>query len=115
MDGPGTALNILMNEKESLHGKPVYELIVTLAHDAGLAGATLTRGFLSYGPLGHFHDADIEVMMGELPVSILIVDTSEKIAGFLPSLEGIVGNGLVQTWDVNIELYRHNSVPGGHE
>jgi PII-like signaling protein len=38
----------------------------------------------------------------DLPVSVVIVDTAEKIEAFLPELETIVGDGLVLVEDVQV-------------
>lgn len=109
LEGKGLALNVLVNEGERWQGEPLYQRIVQAAHDAGLAGATVLRGFLSFGPTGHFHDADIEATMTELPISILIVDSPEKVRSFLKPLHDMLGRSIVQTWPVNIELYRPSS------
>jgi uncharacterized protein len=38
----------------------------------------------------------------DLPVSVVIVDTADRIDAFLPQLEAIVGDGLVLVEDVRV-------------
>jgi hypothetical protein len=107
LGGSGKAVNILVTDDDRWEGKPLYEEIVRKAHEAGLAGASVFRGFLSFGGAGPYHDSNIEVLMGNLPMSVLIIDTEEKINQFIPELDGMIEQGLVQTWPVNVEFYRH--------
>ncbi len=106
LEGPGKALSILIMEEDRWEGRVLHEEIVRQAKESGLAGASVFRGFLSFGAAGSFHDANIEVLMTNLPLSVVIVDTVDKIDAFLPALGSMIGEGLMQTWDVNVEFYR---------
>jgi hypothetical protein len=102
-------LTILIGESDQWHGHPLYQQIVYKAREAGLAGATVTRGLMGFGAHRRIHGAHVVVLSEDLPVSITIVDNAERIAAFLPILEELVTEGLVVTSDVQVEFYRHNN------
>jgi len=45
----------------------------------------------------------------ELPVVVEIVDAEDKIEAFLPTLDRLIGDGLVTLEKVRVIAYRHNS------
>jgi uncharacterized protein len=106
----GQILRIYIGESDVSHHKPLYEAIVLKAREVGLAGATVLRGAMGFGASSHLHTAKILRLSMDLPVLIEIVDTEEKIAGFLPYLEEVVKEGLVTLEEVRIIKY-HGVVP----
>ena len=100
-------LRILLGESDRHDKKPLYEAIVLKARAAGLAGAKVTRGSMGFGASSHLHTAKILRLSDDLPVIIEIVDTEEKINGFLPQLQEIMGGGLVTLEKVRVIHYRH--------
>jgi len=101
----GQILRVYIGESDCLHHKPLYESIVLKAREAGLAGATVLRGVMGFGASSHLHTAKILRLSMDLPVVIEIVDSAEKIAGFLPYLEEVVTEGLVTLEEVRIIKY----------
>lgn len=83
-------LRIFVGEKEKLHHRPIYELLVSRALEQGMAGATVLRGLLSFGLRHKLHTAKILELAGDLPMVVEIVDTTEKIEGFLPEVEALL-------------------------
>ncbi len=79
-----------------------------LARKEGLAGATVTRGIMGFGGNSRIHTASILRLSEDLPVTIRIVDTPDRIDAFLPLLEEMIQGGTVITQDVLIEKYVHN-------
>jgi PII-like signaling protein len=73
----------------------VYSEIVHRAHAAGLAGASVFRGIEGYGRSQQVHTSRILSLAEDLPCSIVIVDTEEKVRAFLPQVEELVEDGLV--------------------
>jgi hypothetical protein len=55
-----------------------------------------------YGASSRVHTTRILSLAEDLPVSVVIVDTAERIQAFLPQLEGIVADGLVLVEDVQV-------------
>ena len=109
IEGKGKALVIFVGETDHWHHKPLYAAIVELARSKGMAGATVTRGFMGFGANSRVHTASILRLSEDLPVRIEIIDTPERIDAFLPDLDEMVQEGLVATWDVMIEKYVHSS------
>ncbi|MGK7346386.1 MAG: DUF190 domain-containing protein [Candidatus Nitrospinota bacterium M3_3B_026] len=101
-------LRVFIGESDKLGGKPLYEAIVELARERGLAGATVLRGLLGYGANSVLHTAKILRLSEDLPMIVEIVDTPEKIEKFLPELDGMIGEGLVTVEKVRVIAYRHN-------
>ena len=99
-------LRILIGESDRWHHQPLYEAIVLKARETGLAGATVLRGAMGFGASSHLHTAKILRLSMDLPVLIEIVDSAEKIAGFLPFLDEVVTDGLVTIQEVHILKYR---------
>ena len=88
-------LTIFIGEDDTWHHKPLYTEIVHRAHAAGLAGASVLRGIEGYGASSRIHTSRILSLSEDLPVAIVIVDAEDKIRGFLPQLDELVGEGLV--------------------
>jgi PII-like signaling protein len=99
-------LRIFIGEGDQYEGAPLYEKIVLKARAAGLAGATVLRGPLGYGKSSHLHTAQILRLSLDLPMLVEIVDRDEKIQGFLPVLDGMIGGGLVTLEKVQAIMYR---------
>jgi PII-like signaling protein len=113
--GPADRLTILIKEDDQWHHRPLYTEIVHRAHQAGLAGASVFRGIEGYGRSEHIHTTRILSLSGELPCSVVIVDSAEKIRDFLPQLEGLVESGVVLLDHVEVITYGARNLPPGGE
>jgi PII-like signaling protein len=100
-----TLLRIFFGEADRFDGHPLYEAIVLKAREMGLAGATVLRGPMGFGQTSRLHTAKILRLSEDLPLLIEIVDTEEKIATFLPVLDGMMGSGLVTLEKVQVLRY----------
>src|ERR1044072_1927894 len=98
-------LRIFLGESDKWHGKPLYEAIVLKAREMHLAGATILRGPMGFGHSSRLHTAKILRLSEDLPIVVEIVDSEEKIAGFLPELEEMMGSGLVTLERVQVLQY----------
>lgn len=98
-------LRIFLGESDRHDGQPAYEAIVLAARRHGLAGATVLRGPMGFGASSHLHTAKILRLSADLPMVIEIVDTQEKINGFLPQLDALMGSGLVTLEKVKVWRY----------
>ena len=98
-------LRIFLGEDDRHGHQPLYEAIMLAAREQGLAGATLLRGPMGFGQESHLHTAKILRLSQDLPLVIEIVDSREKIDGFLPLLDGMMGSGLVTLEDVTVLRY----------
>ena len=99
-------LRIFIGESDRWEHKPLYEAIVLAAREAQLAGATVLRGPMGFGKNSHLHTAKILRLSMDLPLVIEIVDSEEKINSFLPTLDKMIGGGLVTLEKVKVLHYR---------
>lgn len=91
-------MRILAGEGDKHEGRPLYEWIVAQAHARQLAGATVYRGLMGFGAHTRvIHTFKIERLAEDLPIVIEIVDSREKLDGFLTFLEQQIRSGLVAT------------------
>lgn len=98
-------LRVFIGENDKHQGKPLYEAIVMAARRGALAGATVLRGPMGFGHSSHLHTAKILRLSTDLPLVIEIVDSEEKINAFLPSLDAMMGSGLVTLEKVKVLRY----------
>lgn len=98
-------LSIFISESAQWRHKPLYAEIVHRAHDAGLAGASVFRGIEGYGASARIHTTRLLSLAEHLPLVIVIVDEEEPIRRFLPTLDEIIGEGLVILDDVEVHRY----------
>lgn len=107
----GELLRIYVGESDRWEKRPLYEAIVLAARERHLAGATVLRGALGYGHSARLHTSKILRLSEDLPLVIEIVDSEEKINGFLPVLEEMMGSGLITMEKVVVQRYgRSNGV-----
>jgi PII-like signaling protein len=106
LQGPAQRLTIFIGESDQCHHKPLYAEIVRRAHQAGLAGATVLRGIEGFGATSQIHTARLLSLSQDLPVAIIIVDSTERIQDFLLELDLLVTDGaLVILDDVEVIKY----------
>lgn len=103
--GTALRLTVLIGETDQFHRRPLYTEIVHRAHQAGLAGASVFRGIEGYGKSNHIHTTRILSLSEDLPVSIVIVDTPEKIRTFLSQLDDLVTEAVVLLDEVEVFKY----------
>ncbi len=105
LHGTALRLTVLIGEADQFHRRPLYAEIVHRAHRDGLAGASVFRGIEGYGKSSHIHTSRLLSLSDDLPVSIVIVDTAEKVQAFLPQLDELVTQGLVLLDEVEVIKY----------
>lgn len=98
-------LRIFIGEDDRDDGHPLYESIVLKAREMDLSGATVLRGAMGFGHSSLLHTAKILRLSEDLPLIVEIVDSEEKINGFLPALETIMSSGLVTLEKVQVLQY----------
>lgn len=106
--GPAKQIRIFLGDSDMWHGQPLSSAIVHLAHDKGMAGATVIHGLEGFGASTRIHTSRIMRLTEDLPVIVEIIDKAERIADFLPLLDEMVNEGLVTVQDVEIVRYIGN-------
>jgi hypothetical protein len=101
-------LRIFIGESDRINGKPLYEWLVREAKSRGMAGATVLRGMMGFGAHTKIiHTFKIERLSEDLPILIEIVDTKDKIEGFLTFAEANIKRGILATVEkVQVRVYR---------
>ncbi len=105
LQGSALRLTIFVGEDDMWHHKPLYHEIVHRAHTAGLAGATVLRGIEGYGASSRIHTTRLLSLSEDLPIVVLIVDVADRVRGFLPQLDELVGEGMVILDEVEVIRY----------
>jgi PII-like signaling protein len=88
-------LRAFIGEADRAEGHALYRTIVEAARTAGLAGATVLHGPLSFGRDRRINSEFVVEAPGNLPMVVEIVDTQDRILAFLPRLEQLIASGLV--------------------
>lgn len=99
-------LRVFMGENDLYHSKPMYEHIVQLCYQAGIAGATVFKGIMGYGQKRHIHRSDFFSLSGDQPVIVEIIDEKEKIAAIRPQIEALSFDGILIVREVDVSIIR---------
>ena len=89
IEGEAKLLRIFVGESDLIRHVPVYEKIVLEARKSGLAGATVMKGIMGFGPSSIIHTSKLLRLSEDLPLIIEIVDEEKKIEEFIPVLNKI--------------------------
>ncbi|GAB1349195.1 DUF190 domain-containing protein [Ignavibacteriales bacterium] len=82
-------LRIFVGESDKINLIPLYEKIVLMAREEGLAGATVFKGIMGFGGRSRIHTTKILRLSEDLPLIIEIVDQNDKIEKFLPIIDDL--------------------------
>jgi PII-like signaling protein len=106
LEGEGKLLRIFIGESDKHGRKPLYQAIVEMLREEGMAGATVLRGIEGFGANSHLHTARILRLSEDLPIVIEVADTAEKIEAIMPKLDEMVTDGMVALERVEVVTYR---------
>ena len=76
---PMMKLTIFVGSDDRYEHRSLHDAVLTMLHESGIAGATLTKGCMSYGNGRRMHSDLNEITMENLPLIIEAVDESRKI------------------------------------
>jgi PII-like signaling protein len=107
-------LRIFVGEADRHQFQALYEAIVLKAREMHLAGATVLRGPMGFGASSRIHSPSILRLSLDRPTIIEIVDSEEKINGFLPILDDMMKGGLVTLEKATVIYYGANKERIGH-
>ncbi len=102
-------LKIYVGETDKINGRILFEEIVFEARNAGMAGATVYKGIMSFGASHSIHTMKIFALSSDLPVTIEIIDNIEKLDEFAKKVNEIMEQskrgGLVTFQELNVVRY----------
>jgi PII-like signaling protein len=114
LQGEGQLLRVFIGEADRIHHQALYAVLVKTAREHGLAGATVLRGVEGFGANSRsIHTARILRLSEDLPIVLEIVDTEEKIQGFLPVVDQLLeqaGCGAMVTLE-KVEVLHYGGKP----
>jgi len=106
LEGEGKLLRIFIGESDKHGRKPLYQAIVEMLREEGMAGATVLRGIEGFGATSHLHTARILRLSEDLPIVIEVADTAERIEAIMPKIDEMVSEGMVTLERVEVVSYR---------
>lgn len=110
LEGDSKLLRIFLGESDKINNQLLYEKIIFMAREQGLAGGTVIKGVMSFGASTHVHRSRLIELSEDLPIVVEIVDSEEKIDAFLPMLNQLFEEcgkgGLITIEKVEVIYYR---------
>lgn len=100
---PVTKLSVFIGGDERHHRRPLCDAVLDVLRGGGIAGATVTKGVMSYGCRRRIHSDLNEVTMENLPLVIEAVDEDGKIRAAAARIAEMLGeHGLVEVRPTSI-------------
>lgn len=96
------ALVIFVDETDMWQDGRLYAAIVTTLERQGIAGATVNLGLMGYGRHRRIHRKELFGVSDDKSVTIIAVDTEEKIRAVLPVVTPMVREGLIMLQDTEV-------------
>jgi PII-like signaling protein len=101
--GPAKKITIHLNEDTSSRSDYLSHEILSLLLKQGVAGATVLRPEAGFGSHHRMHAPEGGPDTSQhMPLRIEFIDTEQNIAKFLPLLEEILTDGLIEAQDTMI-------------
>jgi len=105
--GKRKELKIYISNEDSVDGKPLFEALLALAKESGIAGATVFKAVAGLGVHSEIHSFNVWVLKQKVPLVITIIDTEANIKAFLEDAGEMIEEGLVTMSDIEVLQYHH--------
>jgi PII-like signaling protein len=102
----GYLLRIFIGESDRKDGKPLYEWLVYQAKAMELAGATVLRGVMGFGPTSRIQTTKILRLSQDLPIVVEIVDTLDRLERYLELIDDSITGGMSTLEKAQVRYYR---------
>ena len=103
-------LKIYVGDSDKVQGRRLSEEIVFAARKAGIAGATVFKGIMSYGASHSIHTLKIFALSSDMPVLIEIIDNIEKLDEFVEKVNKLLDaskkGGLITFQEIGVVRYK---------
>ena len=108
--GERTLMRIFIGEGDKHQGKPLYEALLELFRERGIAGATVVRAIAGFGTSSQVHTEKVLRLSLDLPIIVEVVETADAIEEILPELDEMIGGGLITLERAQVVMYRPANV-----
>jgi PII-like signaling protein len=105
IEGKAKLLRIYIDEADRWNAKPLHEALVEALRANDMAGVTVYRAILGYGTTRELHKRKALTHNASLMLSV--IDSEERIRGFMPILEKMISDGMAVLSDVDMIKYGH--------
>ena len=95
-------LRIYISSTDKSDHKPLYERVIYLAREQGIAGATVFKGIMGYGSSSEVYTNKLWEITEKVPLVVEIIDEADKIDLFIKSNKTFfesIGKGHIITVD----------------
>src|SRR5207245_1141171 len=110
LEGEQTLLRVYLRNTDRHHwfSAPAVDTLVERAKTAGLAGATVLRGFFGLDVNGQLLETKVWSLVDHAPVIVEVVDSPRAVGSFLAVVEDLVWEGFATLERAHVLLYRQN-------
>ena len=105
--GSAKLMRIYIGDSDRWRDKPLHQALVEAMRANDIAGVTVYKGVLGYGAHRRAHQNKPTSLSHDNSILLSVIDTAEKIEGFLPLIEQMVQEGLVVLSDVDVIKYAY--------
>jgi len=102
MKAPVKMLLIFIDQTDTWQNKPLYEAIVRVLEQNGIAGATVFSGIEGYGIHRRIHRKGLLGVSDDKPLTIAVIDNETKVRDILPTIRPMIREGLIGLTDLEI-------------
>ncbi|MBN2501216.1 MAG: DUF190 domain-containing protein [Anaerolineales bacterium] len=102
----GYLLRIFIGESDKKDGKLLYEWLVLQAKAMELAGTTVLRGVMGFGPTSRIHTSKILRLSQDLPIIVEVVDTRDRLEKYLEAIDAVIEGGMATLEKAQVRFYR---------
>jgi len=101
--GPAKKVTIHLNEDTSAQSDYLSREVILLLLEHGVAGATVLRPEAGFGSHHRVHSQEGGLDTAQhMPLRIEFIDTAENVERFLPLLQELVTDGVIEAQDTTI-------------
>ncbi|WP_439181786.1 DUF190 domain-containing protein [Carboxylicivirga taeanensis] len=113
LEGDVQKLKMIIEEDDKVYQRPLYEAIVFAAKKYKMAGITVTKGIMSYGPNSLINNSKVFTISDNIPIIIELIDRTERINSFSEIATKLIEKAncgaIIYTENVEVILYRSSS------
>lgn len=95
-------LSTYLNEADRWEGRPLHLEILQFLSRSGCSGGTVLRGLAGFTAGTGIVAAPASGSDGKLPLVIHLIDTREKVAEVLPTLQEMAGRRLITVQETQV-------------